>query len=153
MGAPMAYVDVATIAVHLLVAGAWTGSVLFVTVGLLPSAKAGDLNAAPLAAATGRLRWISRTSAVVLLLTGGHIAAQRYTFESLTGTTRGYGVLAMVALWLVMTGLIEVGSATVADGTDLGKVREPARAASPPLVVATLVGAVLLLLGGVLTVA
>jgi uncharacterized membrane protein len=147
----MSIVDVAAAAVHLLVAGAWTGSVLFVTAGLLPSAKAGDLNAGPLGTMAGRLRWISRASAVVLLVTGGHLAARWYTFESLAGTARGNGVLAMVALWLVMTGLVEVGSGRLIDGTETDKVREPARAASPFLATATLIGAVLLLLGGVLT--
>jgi uncharacterized membrane protein len=147
----MSTVDVAMAAVHVLVAGAWTGSVLFLTVGVLPLAKAGDLNAVPLAAATGRLRWISRAAAVVLLVTGGHLAATKYSAATLTGTTPGYGVLAMVALWLVMTGLVEVGAGRIATGTDAGKVREPARAASSLLAAATLVGTLLLLLGGVLT--
>ncbi|MFB6160002.1 MAG: transporter [Haloferacaceae archaeon] len=149
----MSIVDVAMAATHLLFAGAWVGSVLFVTVGLLPAAKAGDLNAAPLGTAADRLRWISRVAAVVLFVTGGHMAARQYTVTSLTGSTPGYGVLAMVALWLVLAGLVEVAGGRIEAGTDVDKVRDPARAASPLLAAATLVGGVLLLLGGVLTAA
>jgi hypothetical protein len=50
-----------------------------------------------------------------------------------------------------MTGLVEAGGGRLVAGTDADKVREPARAASPFLASATLVGVVLLLLGGVLT--
>lgn len=146
----MAAIDVAMSAAHLLFAGLWAGSVFFVAVAVLPTAADGTANAGPLAVQTERLRWISRLSALALLVTGGHTAARLYTFETLTGSTRGYAVLAMVALWVAMTGLVEVAGGRLADGFDAGKVREPARAARPMLLAAAAIGVVLLLLGGVL---
>lgn len=146
----MAAIDVAVLATHLLFAGVWTGSVLFMAVGVLPTAVDGSANAGPLAVQTGRLRWLSRISALVLFVTGGHTAAQRYSLETLTGSTGGHLVLVMVGLWVAMAGLVEVAGGRLTDGFEAGKVREPARAARPMLLIASVIGLVLLLIGGVL---
>jgi uncharacterized membrane protein len=146
----MAIVDTAINAIHLLVAGLWAGSVLFVAVGLLPAARDGDLGATVLGGLIGRLRRGSRVASVVLLLTGGHLAGTRYTAETLFGSTRGYLVLAMVGLWLAMAGLIEAGSGRLLDGVDERRVRKPARAATPFFVAATVAAVGLLVIGGVL---
>ncbi|MFB6304553.1 MAG: transporter [Haloferacaceae archaeon] len=144
----MAAIDVAMYAAHLLFAGLWAGSVFFVAVAVLPTAMDGTADAGPLAVQTDRLRWITRLSALALLVTGGHTAAQRYTAETLTGSTAGYAVLTMVVLWVAMTGLVEAAGSRLSDGFDAGKVREPARAARPLLLAASAIGVVLLLLGG-----
>jgi uncharacterized membrane protein len=146
----MATIDTAANAIHLLFAGLWAGSTLFVARGLLPAARDGDLDATPLEGMVGRFRTWSRVASLVLLLTGGHLAGTRYTAETLFGSTRGYLVVGMVVLWLVMTGLIEVGTGRLADGLDARKVREPARAATPFLAAAAAAGVALLVIGGVL---
>lgn len=146
----MSAVDVAVYAVHMLFAGLWTGSVAFVTLAVLPTARDGTANAAPLVPVVGRLRWITRISALLMLLTGGHMAGTRYTVGSLTGSTRGHLVLAMVALWLILAVLVEIGAGRLADGLDRQKVREPAREARPFLLAATAVAVLLLLDAGVL---
>lgn len=146
----MALVDATSAAIHLIFAGLWTGSVLFVTVAVLPLARNGDLNAAPLAAITGRLRTVSRVSAVVLLLTGGHMAGTNYTVDGLTGTTPGHLVIGMVVLWLVLAILVEIGAARLSDGTEADKVRAPARSATPILRGAALVAVLLLVDAGAL---
>jgi uncharacterized membrane protein len=142
----------ATYAVHLLFAGLWAGGVAFATVGVLPAAREGTIGPEPLGTAFDRLTTLSRASAVVLFLTGGHMASQVYTTESLTGTTSGYLVLTMVALWFVLAALVEIGASRVRDGVDAKKVREPGRAATRLYQVASVFGAVLLLIGGVLSV-
>jgi len=142
----------ATYAVHLLFAGLWAGGVVFVTLGVLPSAREGAMDPEPLGTAFDRLTTVSRVSAVVLFLTGGHMARRVYTAETLTGTTDGYLVLAMIALWLALAALVEVGAGRVGDGVDEKKVRQPARSATPLYQAASVVGAVLLLAGGVLSV-
>jgi uncharacterized membrane protein len=148
----MSLVDMAFYAVHLLFGGVWTGSVVFVTLAVLPTAREGTANAEPLVPVVSKLRNISRLSALVLLLTGGHMAAEAagYTVESLTGTTRGYLVLAMVALWFALIGLVEVGGGKLADGFDEMKVREPAREARPFFLAATVVSLLLLVDAGLL---
>ncbi|WP_251329283.1 CopD family protein [Haloplanus pelagicus] len=146
----MATIDTAINAIHLSFAGLWAGSVLFVAWGLLPAARDGNLDATPLRSLIGRFRTGSRVSSLVLFLTGGHLAGTRYTAQSLLGSTRGYLVVAMVLLWLAMTGLIEVGSGRLVDGLDERKIREPARAATPFLTAAAVAGVALLLIGGVL---
>ncbi|MFB6087908.1 MAG: CopD family protein [Haloarculaceae archaeon] len=146
----MSALDTAMYATHLLFAGLWAGSVVFVTWGVLPTAMDGRANAEPLAAVVGRLRTISRASALFLLVSGGHMASQGYDVASLTGSTRGHLVLGMVALWLALMGLVEVASGKLADGFDRKKVREPAREARPFLRAASAVAVLLLLVGGVL---
>jgi uncharacterized membrane protein len=146
----MAAIDTAMNAIHLLVAGLWAGSALFVARGLLPAARDGALDAAPLRGMIGRFRTWSRVASLALLVTGGHLAGTRYTAETLVGSTRGHLVVGMVVLWLVMTGLIEVGAGRLVDGLDERKVREPARSATPFLAAAAAAGVALLLIGGAL---
>lgn len=146
----MAIIDTAMNAIHLLVAGLWAGSILFVTAGLLPAARDGDLGATVLGGLIGRFRWGSRIASVLLLLTGGHLAGTRYTTGTLFGSTRGYLVLAMVVLWFAMAGLVEVGAGRLLDGVDERKIRQPARAATPFLTAATVAAVGLLVIGGVL---
>jgi hypothetical protein len=110
----------------------------------------GEARPAPLDVLTGKLRTVSRVSAVLLLLTGGHLAGTRYTAESLTSTGRGYLVLAMVALWFLLAALVEIGGSKLEDGFDAQKVREPAREARPFLLGASLTAILLLLDAGVI---
>lgn len=147
----MSVADAFVYGLHLLFAAAWVGGVAFVTLVVLPLARDGGLNATPLGSLVGGLRTVSRVSALVLLLSGGHMAATAYTVESLTGSARGHLVLAMVALWFVLAALVEVGGGKIARGTDDKKVREPAREARPLFLAATLVGAALLFVAAALT--
>lgn len=117
--------------IHVGFAVLWTGSVLFVTVAVLPPAIRGDVGSEALSSVVGRLRWITRIGAVAFVVSGGHMAGTLYTLETLTGTGEGHLVLTMFALWFVITGLVEVGSGKVVDGLETGKLREPARDAKP----------------------
>lgn len=143
-------VDTATVALHLLFGGVWAGAVVFTTLAVLPLARDGVANAEPLGLVVGKLRTLSRASALVLLLTGGHMAASAYTVERLTGTTRGHLVLSMVGLWLLLIVLVEVGGGKLATGFDEKKVREPARDARPFLLAGSVVAVLLLLVAGLL---
>ncbi|GGN89543.1 MULTISPECIES: transporter [Haloarcula] len=144
----MSTVDAAIFATHLLFAGLWSGSVLFTTYAVLPTAMDGDTRPGPLSAITGKLQTVSRASALLLFVTGGHLAATRYTTESLTGTGRGHLVVTMVVLWFALAGLVEVGASKLADGFAQKKVREPARNARPFLLGASLVAVLLLVNAG-----
>jgi len=146
----MAVVDSVMTGLHLLFAGLWTGSVLFVAYAVVPTAGAGEMDAAPLEILGGKLKTVSRASAVVLFLTGGHLAGTQYTVGTLTGTTRGYLVIAMIALWLVLMGLVEVGSGTLVDGANRKKVRQPAKEARPFFLGAAAVAVLLLIDAGLL---
>lgn len=137
-------------AVHLTFAALWTGSVVFVATAVLPTAMGGDGSPAPLSAMIGKLKTISRTSALLLFLTGGHLAATQYGASGLTGSVRGYLVVAMVVFWFVLAGLVEVGSSKLTDGFDEQKLREPARNARPFFLAATVVSILLLLDAGVI---
>jgi uncharacterized membrane protein len=71
----MSALDAAMYVLHLVFGGVWAGSVVFVTVGVLPIAQDGTANAEPLRAVVEKLRWISRASAVALIASGGYMAA------------------------------------------------------------------------------
>lgn len=146
-------VEVASYTLHSLFAGFWTGSVLFVTLAVVPLARDGNLNATPLDALAGTLTTISRVSALVLFATGSHMAAVRHTGESLTGQTNGQLVLAMLTLWLVLIATVEIGAKRLTDGTERQKVREPARNARPVFLVASLAAVLLLVTAGLISAA
>lgn len=137
-------------AVHLLFAGLWTGSVLFVTYAVLPTAHDGDAEPGPLLRMTGKLTTISRASALLLLLTGLHLAATQYGFGALLESVRGYLVVAMVVLWFALAGLVEVGASRLRDGFEANKVRTPARNARPLFLAASVVAVLLLVDAGLL---
>ncbi len=136
--------------VHMLFAGVWTGSVLFMTYGILPVARAGDIDTDPFADITSRLLTLSRVSALVLFLTGGHLAGVLYTVESLTGSTRGYLVIAMIVLWLSLAGLVEVGTSRISDGLRERKIRTPAKKGRPFFLAASVAALGLLVVAGLL---
>ena len=128
----------------------WTGSVLFITLAVYPSALRGDIAGDALAAIVERLRWITRIAAVAFLVSGGHMAGNLYTVDSLTGTSRGHLVLSMLALWFVTTGLVEVAGGKLTSGLDAGKLREPARDARPFFYAAAALSVGLILTAGLL---
>ncbi|GAB3701362.1 transporter [Halorubrum pallidum] len=136
--------------VHVGFAVLWTGSVLFVSLAVLPSALRGDIGGDALASIVGRLRWVTRIGALAFLATGGHMAGTLYTVESLTGSGRGHLVLTMLALWFVITGLVEVASGKLLSGVDAGKLREPARDAKPFFYGAAGLSVALLVVAGLL---
>ena len=144
----MSTVDAAIFATHLVFAGLWSGSVLFMSYAVLPTALNGDSRPTPLSSITGKLKTVSRASAVLMLVTGGHLAATRYTAESLTGTGRGHLVITMVVLWFALAALVEIGASKLTDGFDQQKVRQPARDAKPFLYGASLVAVLLLVDAG-----
>jgi hypothetical protein len=146
----MSLVDAAVYVVHLGFAALWTGSVLFVAYAVLPLARAGSLNATPLESVAGKLTTVSRVSALLLFLTGGHMAAAGYTVESLLGSTPGHLVVAMLLLWFALAGLVEVGTSRLTDGTGRDKVRDPARNATRLFQAASAVAVLLLVDAGLI---
>jgi uncharacterized membrane protein len=140
----MSTIDVAVRMVHSITSAVWVGSVLFVTFGLLPAALDGSLNATPSKTIVSRFRWLSRGCSALLFVTGGHLAGTLYTVDSLTGSGRGHLVLGMLALWFVLTGLVEVAGGKLQRGFDEQKVRSPAREAKPFLYAASVVAVLLL---------
>ena len=138
--------------VHLVFAGVWAGAVVFAALVVVPLARDGAFAASrPIRRLSSRLVWISRLSAVVLLLTGGHLAAADYTAESLTGTLEGQLVLVMTGLWVVLIGLVEAGTSRLDRGLEAGRRREPAAAVEPLFWAAAGVAVGLLVVAGLLT--
>ncbi|WP_435125247.1 CopD family protein [Halobaculum sp. D14] len=135
---------------HTLFAGLWVGGVVLATWKLLPLAKAGDIAPETFSAVTDGLSTLTRVGAVVFVATGGHMAAEVYGSEGLFTPPDGHVVLSMLALWLVMAGLVEVGASKARSALDEDKVRTGARDADAFLKAASAVGVVLLVLGGYL---
>ena len=136
--------------VHSLFAALWAGSVLFVVLAILPAAADGNLEPEALGSVVSRLRWITRISALALLISGGHLAGLLYDVNTLMGTGSGQLVLTMVALWAGLAVAVEIGSAKAAAGIDAGKKRAPARDAKPFYLVAAAFSVGLLIVAGLL---
>ena len=138
--------------VHLIFAGIWAGSVFYVAFVVLPLARDGAFNTTkPLEAISGKLTTISRVSALVLLLSGGHLAGQRYTSKTLFESTNGHLVLGMVVLWALLAGLVEIGAKRLETGLNGKKLREPAANALPVYRAGAIVAIGLLIVGGAIT--
>jgi uncharacterized membrane protein len=135
---------------HVLTGALWVGSVVFVAGAVLPAALDGALDAAPLESLSRKVVVGSRGASVVMFLTGGHLAGTRYTVETLTGTGRGHLVLAMLALWLALAALVEIGCGRLSDGLREKRVRAPARDAATAFRAAAVVGVLLLVDAGLL---
>lgn len=109
--------------IHFLFAALWTGSVVFVAVGVLPTARRDGVGAAALRGSLERLRLVSRISALVLLLTGGQLAGDGYTVESLLNTQDGQLVIGMIVLWVVLAGFVEIGGAKIIESGEAASGR------------------------------
>jgi uncharacterized membrane protein len=147
----MALADATATVIHQVFAAVWVGSIVFMTFAVLPMAKDGLLDPESVERASGTLKKITRVSALLLLLTGGHLAGSYYTGESLLGTTSGYLVLAMVALWLILTGLLEVTASRLEDGLQAKRVRAPAHETQTWYRAASVIGIALLVVAGLLS--
>ena len=143
-------VDTAMYTVHAAFAALWSGSVLFVVVAVLPLAMDADVSPAAFGSVVSKLQWVTRVSALLMLLTGGYLAITGYELEELMGTTSGYLVLTMVALWLGLAATVEIGSARAQRGVDEKKIREPARNARPFYLAAAVFALGLLVVSGLL---
>ena len=143
-------VDTAMYTFHTAFAVLWSGSVLFVVAAVLPLAMNADVSPEAFGRVVSKLQWVTRVSALLMLLTGGHLAGTGYTVESLTGSPRGYLVLTMVALWLGLAATVEIGSARAQRGVDDRKIREPARDARPFYLAAAVLAVGLLVVSGLL---
>ena len=143
-------VDTAMYTVHTAFAALWSGSVLFVVAAVLPLAMDADVSPEAFGSVVTKLQWVTRVSALLMLLTGGHLAGTGYTVESLTGSPRGYLVLTMVVLWLGLAATVEIGSARAQRGVDDEKIREPARDARPFYLTAAVLAVGLLVVSGLL---
>jgi len=141
----MTVVDSVMQVVHVLFAGLWTGSVLFVVGAVLPASTAGSISSAAMETISTRLSWLTRISAVVFVATGGHLAGTGYTAESLFSTGRGQLVVAMLVLWFVLTGLVEIGCKRLGGSAAADDV-DTAVASTRPIFLAAGVVAVLLLI-------
>jgi len=143
-------VAVASHVLYALFLGLWAGTVLFVVLSVLPLARRGSLDAAPLRSLSSSLARVSRLSALVVLLAGLHVAFVRDIGDSLTGTG---GLLALVTLgpWLVLAGTVEIGMGRLREGTERDKVRAPARRSRRLFLVAGLAAVLLLVVAGLVS--
>ncbi|MFQ3320840.1 MAG: hypothetical protein ACI80F_002930, partial [Natronomonas sp.] len=88
-------VDTVMYTIHTAFASLWVGSVLFVVAAVLPLAMSGDIAPKAFGGVVSKLQWVTRISALLMFITGGHLAGTLYTAESLTGSGQGYLVLTM----------------------------------------------------------
>ncbi len=95
---------------HVISAALWTGATLYVVYALWPDAMSGRLSAKSFVSQVHKLLLITRWTGVVLPVTGAYLIWVLYTpLELLVESQRGILVLAMLTLWGVMNGLIEIG--------------------------------------------
>ncbi|MEF8799707.1 MAG: transporter [Halolamina sp.] len=137
--------------IHLLFAGLWTGATVFFAWRVRPLVADGDLAVEPTMLLSSGLRWLTRISAVVFVVTGGHMAATEYGDGALLSTTQGHIVVTMLVIWLVVTGLLEMALGTMETELGEGRVRTAGKEVRVPFLAASVLLSVVLLLGGYLS--
>lgn len=149
----MSFVEAGMTAIHLLFAAVWIGSIVFMTFTVLPLARDGNLDREPLEFLVGTATWISRISALAMVVTGSHLMGTGgyLQVDPLLGTSHGLAIVAMIVLWLVLIVLIEIASRRIQSGLGANLVREPARDGLRWFQIASIVGALLLVDGAILT--
>ncbi len=147
----MSAVDVAMYVLHVLFASLWTGSILFFVAAVLPAATSGSMSAAAVSVMTTRLVWLTRIGALVFVATGGHLAGTSYTAETLVGTGRGQLVVAMLVLWFVLTGVIEITVKRFDRTADADGVAAAVSSTRPLFGLAAVLAVLLLVDAGLLT--
>ncbi len=149
----MSLVNAAMIAIHLVFGAIWIGSVVFVTLGVLPLARDGNLDRTPLRAVLGRLLWIVRLGALAMLVSGSYMMTHQNNYfdtDVLLSTGTGHAVVAMIVLWLTLIVLLEVSIRRIRSGLDANLVREPARDGQRWFYLASLVGVALFIDGALI---
>ncbi|WP_458207601.1 CopD family protein [Haladaptatus sp. NG-SE-30] len=119
----MTLLDVTMQVFHTLFAGVWAGWTLFMAALVIPAARDGRLSADALGWMTTRFSRFSMGAALVLFVTGGHLAGTGYSFEYLLNQPRGHLILTMVALWFVLAGLSHMASSRLTKRLDDGPVQ------------------------------
>ncbi|WP_232688657.1 CopD family protein [Halobacterium zhouii] len=135
--------------VHTIFAALWTGSTIAVAGAIVPAAQRDLLDADALSLVARRFTYLTLTSVVLLLATGGHLAGTLYTAESLQSTGRGHLVLAMVGLWFALAGILHFATRRLTvDETET--VESAAASARPWFLAASGVSLALLVVAGLL---
>jgi len=135
---------------HLVFAGVWAGSVVFVAWGVLPAVANGSISSGSLRMISRRIVFLSRLSAVVLLVSGG-LMAGRYG-GAIASTTPGYLVLLMTVLWLLLIGFVEMAGRTLSEQLEAGNVTKAVTASRGRFRAAGIVALLLLVDAGLLSV-
>ena len=143
-------VDIISYALHTLFAALWAGATVFITIAVLPAADRDGLGPGGLGTILNRFAWLTRLSVLALLATGGHLAGTLYTADTLTSTSTGYLVLAMLGLWFLLAVTIEVGGVRVRRVLDGGSARAGAAAVRPFYYLASVFALLLLFTAGLL---
>ncbi|MFW5911141.1 MAG: transporter [Halolamina sp.] len=146
----MALIDTAFSMLHVLFAGIWAGTTVFYAWRIHPLLSDGAIDVTPAMSITTGLRWLTRIGAVVFVVTGGHMAATGYGDGRLFSDPMGHAVLGMLALWFVVTGVLEVAIGTMQDELGNGRIQTAGRETETLVKVAATFSVVLLLIGGFL---
>jgi uncharacterized membrane protein len=95
--------------VHVVSAAFWTGGVLYAAYAVFPPALTGDLSPAAFERHVDGLLRVTRWTGLALPVSGVYQVWLLYPLPRLLGTTAGYLVLGMAALWTLMNGVVELG--------------------------------------------
>lgn len=134
--------------VHLMTAGVWAGWTVFMAALVVPAARDGRLGPDAVRWLTRRFTWFSMAAPLVMFLTGMYMVGQRYPTDVLLSSTRGFLVLTMIGLWIVLSATTNVSGRRLAGSIDEGGARRAAKTSSPLFTLAGVVALALLLVGG-----
>lgn len=145
----MSVIDAVVRVVHVLFAGVWAGGTLLMSGIVVPAARDGRLSADGFEWILDRFTYLTLAAVALLFVTGGHLAGTGYTVGSLLGSGRGHLVLAMLSLWLVLAGLLHVGTRAIRNAIEDGAAAAAA-AGQSWYVASGAVAAALLVVAGLL---
>ena len=138
------------VTVHTIFGALWTGGTLVVAGAIIPAARRERLSEGALALIGRRFWYLTIASVLLLLFSGGHLAATLYTAETLQSTGSGQLVLAMVGLWLALAVVLAIGTRRLSGVSSARSVATAATAARPWFLGASGLSIALLVVAGLL---
>ena len=134
--------------VHLMTAGVWAGWTVFMAALVVPAARDGRIGSDALAWLTSRFALFSKAAPLLMFLTGMYMVGQGYPVDVLLSSARGYLVLTMIGLWIILSALTNVSSRRLAGGIEVAGVERAAKTSWTLFAVAGVVALALLFVGG-----
>jgi putative copper export protein len=149
-GSSMTSVFDVVMTIHTIFAALWTGGTLIVAGAVIPAARRELLDEGALALIGRRFWYLTIASVLLLLFSGGHLAATLYTAETLQSTGSGQLVLTMVGLWLVLAVVLLFGFRRLTGSSSEKSAVASATKARPWFLGASVVSIALLVVAGLL---
>ncbi|MCL9817571.1 hypothetical protein [Natronocalculus amylovorans] len=137
-------------ALHVVAVVVLLGATVAMAAIVVPTIRKDGLSAHAVRAIGRRFAAVVAVSGTTVLLTEVYLTSTQHTIASLVGTVSGWMVLASIGLWMLLVGLLGVGTGKLAQAVSVGETKAAADRSRRWYESAAVVGLVAVAMTGVL---